>query len=125
MAVPTDRYSELRARLEAEHRSLTDEVNSLREGMMSYTEDIRMEDRSYGNHMAEDAADTYEQERYLTLLRNSESVLHEVEDALHRIDQGTYGICEVCGKEIPIERLEARPHATRCIEDQAREEQRR
>jgi RNA polymerase-binding protein DksA len=125
MAVPTERYQDLRLRLEEERRRLTDEVRSLQEGAMEYSQDIAQEDRSYGNHMADDAADTYEQERYLALQANSETVLRQVNDALRRMDEGTYGRCEVCGKEIPIERLEALPHATRCIEDQAREEGRR
>jgi DnaK suppressor protein len=43
-------------------------------------------------------------------------VLAEIEAALKRIDDGTYGICTNCGKEIPPERLEARPWATLCID---------
>ena len=40
--------------------------------------------------------------------------LEQVEEALHRVDQGTYGVCEVCGGQIDEERLEARPTAVRC-----------
>ena len=47
------------------------------------------------------------------LTARSEQVAH----ALRRMDEGTYGICEVCGQPIPIERLEALPSATLCIRD--------
>ena len=125
MAIDTERYRELRQRIEAERDRLTMEIGGLQEAAIQYTEGVGDEDRSYGNHMADDATNTYEQERQLALQRNLETVLAEVNQALHRMDEGTYGTCEVCGKEIPIERLEARPYATRCVEDQAKEEQRR
>lgn len=41
--------------------------------------------------------------------------LHDVQYALSRFDAGTYGSCEVCGGAIPLERLEAIPHATTCV----------
>lgn len=42
--------------------------------------------------------------------------LREVDDALMRMDAGAYGVCADCGRPIPVERLEARPFATRCVE---------
>ncbi|MDQ6899524.1 MAG: TraR/DksA C4-type zinc finger protein [Candidatus Dormibacteraeota bacterium] len=44
----------------------------------------------------------------------------QVEHALDRMNQGTYGVCEDCGKQIPAERLRFRPEATRCVDCQAR-----
>ena len=125
MAVPTDRYEGFRARLEEERDRLTREVEELHQDAMDFTADIADEDRSYGNHMADDATNVYEQERQFALQRNLEAVLQEVNDALRRMDEGQYGVCVDCGKEIPIERLEARPYAIRCIEDQAREDRQR
>jgi RNA polymerase-binding protein DksA len=122
MAISTERYSALHTRLTEERDRLTQEVGGLRQEVLDYTEDLRDEDRSYGNHMADDATNTFEQERQAALQRNLESVLNEVNDALARMDAGTYGTCVDCGKEIPIERLEARPYAIRCIEDQERED---
>ncbi len=125
MTVSTEQHAELRSRLEAERDRLTAEVQQLQEEAIEFTQDIREEDRSYGNHMADDATDTYEQERQFALQRNLETVLAEVNDALRRMDEGKYGICLDCGKDIPLERLEARPYALRCLEDQAKEDQRR
>lgn len=61
----------------------------------------------------------------LTLLDREASELREVEAALERIREGTYGRCQDCGREIERERLEAYPTATRCIEDQQRYERSR
>lgn len=61
----------------------------------------------------------------LTLLDREVQELREVEAALERIREGTYGLCEDCGREIERERLEAYPTATRCIEDQQRYERQR
>ncbi len=125
MAVDMEKYSALRQRLEDEKARLSTEVADLNQAVSDYTASVYLEDRSYGNHMADDATDTYEQERQLALQRNLETVLHDVNTALQRMEDGTYGTCVVCGKEIPLERLEARPYATRCVEDQAREDQAR
>ncbi|MDQ3855070.1 MAG: TraR/DksA C4-type zinc finger protein [Chloroflexota bacterium] len=125
MTTTTRDFSELRARLEEEQTRLTGEVEALRAAAVEYSESVADEDRSYGNHIADDATDTYEAERQLALQRNLETVLRDVNDALQRMDAGTYGICVDCGREIPIERLEARPYAIRCIEDQEREDRQR
>ncbi|PID72463.1 MAG: RNA polymerase-binding protein DksA [Desulfobulbus propionicus] len=50
-------------------------------------------------------------------------LMDKVDEALNRIDEGTYGICEGCGKEIGIQRLKARPVATFCIQCKTRQEQ--
>jgi RNA polymerase-binding transcription factor DksA len=59
-----------------------------------------------------------------TLEENSEQVLAEVNAALKRIEEGSYGTCAVCGKEIAPERLEARPWASLCIDDARKAERR-
>ena len=73
-------------------------------------------------HLADVATETVDREVDYSLEENAEQVLGEIDAALRRIDEGTYGICRVCGREIPPERLEARPWATLCIDDQRREE---
>jgi RNA polymerase-binding transcription factor DksA len=59
-----------------------------------------------------------------TLEENSEQVLAEVNAALKRIDEGSYGTCAACGQEIAPERLEARPWAALCIDDARKAERR-
>ena len=70
----------------------------------------------FDNHLADTATVTYDRELDYTLEENSENVLAEIDAALRRIDDGTYGTCTNCGKPIPPERLEARPWATLCID---------
>ncbi|HEX9415263.1 MAG TPA: TraR/DksA C4-type zinc finger protein [Gaiellaceae bacterium] len=74
------------------------------------------------NHLAETASMTLDEEIDDTLEENSGHVLEEIDDALARIDAGTYGICAICGREIALERLEAIPYATQCIDCKRRAE---
>ena len=68
------------------------------------------------NHLAETATATLGREIDYTLGENSEEVLSQIDAALRRIDEGTYGVCERCGREIAPERLEAYPWASLCID---------
>ena len=73
-------------------------------------------------HLADLGSDNYEQEVALSLLENREQTLEEVAAALARIEQGTFGRCEECGREISKERLQAIPFTRLCIRC-AREEE--
>ena len=68
------------------------------------------------NHLAETASATLGREIDYTLGENAESVLGEIDAALARIEDGTYGTCTNCGKEIPEARLEIQPWASLCID---------
>jgi len=67
-------------------------------------------------HMADIGTDNYEQEFALGLMDSEVELLREIDDALKRIENGTYGICEGTGKPIPKARLEAQPWARYCVE---------
>jgi DnaK suppressor protein len=67
-------------------------------------------------HMADIGTDNYEQEFALGLMDSERKLLKEIDEALQRIEQKTYGICEGTGKPIPKARLEAQPWAKYCIE---------
>jgi RNA polymerase-binding transcription factor len=69
------------------------------------------------DELADHASETLRREVDDTLEENAEQILREIGAALARIEDGTYGTCRVCGKEIPSERLEAVPYATLCVED--------
>jgi RNA polymerase-binding transcription factor DksA len=77
---------------------------------------------SYDQHQADMGTETFEREKDLSILEQVEAELADVEHALRRLDAGTYGTCEVCGKVIPDERLEAMPAARLCLEHQAEAE---
>jgi RNA polymerase-binding transcription factor DksA len=68
-------------------------------------------------HPADLGSDNYEEEVSLRLLENEDRVLEEVVAALRRMEQGTYGRCERCHREIGRERLRAVPYARYCIDD--------
>jgi len=67
-------------------------------------------------HMADLGSDNYEQEFVLGLVDSERRLLREIDDALQRITDGTYGICEGTGKPIPKARLKAQPWARHCVD---------
>ncbi len=69
---------------------------------------------NYDNHPAEIASELYELEHNLSLREHQERMLMQTREALKRIENGSYGICASCGKEITTERLEALPTAEMC-----------
>lgn len=66
---------------------------------------------SYSFHMADQGTDNFDREFAASLLNSEHDVLYEIEEALRRIDQGTYGVCEMSGNPIERERLKALPFA--------------
>jgi RNA polymerase-binding transcription factor DksA len=66
-------------------------------------------------HMADLGTDNYEQELTLSLLENEDQILEAIKAAVDRIDQGTFGRCGRCHKEIPKDRLQALPFTPYCI----------
>jgi len=69
-------------------------------------------------HQADAGSDTFEREKEFTILGQVEGELRDVERALQRLDDGTYGRCEVCREPIADERLEAIPAARFCVQHQ-------
>ena len=74
------------------------------------------------NHPGDIATATFDREMDQTLEENSEHVLAAIDEALKRIDNGTYGVCQSCGRPIQPERLEFLPYATLCIDCKRRQE---
>jgi DnaK suppressor protein len=77
---------------------------------------------SADQHPADTATETVDREIDYTLEEHDERLLAEIDAALKRIDDGTYGICVNCGAQIAPERLEAMPWATLCIDCKRKEE---
>lgn len=78
----------------------------------------------YTFHMADMATDNFDREFNLGLAANEQELLNQIDGALRKIDEGTYGICEMLGKPIPVKRLKAMPYARYCIEAQQQIEER-
>jgi DnaK suppressor protein len=73
---------------------------------------------AFGMHQADAGSDAYDRDFALSLLSQEQDALYEIEEALKRVDAGTYGICEMSGKPIPHARLEAIPFARFTVECQ-------
>ena len=105
-----DRILELRdSILESMHGVAKDTLRSRAEGS---------EASAFGMHQADAGSDAYDRDFALSLLSQEQDALYEIEEALKRIELGTYGVCEISGKQIPTPRLEALPFARYTVECQ-------
>ncbi len=80
---------------------------------------------SYAFHQADQGSDTNLMEQTVMLLEQEREKLRFLNDALRRISDGVYGICEICGKNIQEARLEVIPYAHYCIECKSKEEEKK
>ena len=110
----TERF---RKSLLEERERLSSTIEHLHETNSSSLED-ETEEETFDNHLADSATATLDREIDYTLEENAENLLRAIDQALERIENGSYGKCERCGQQIAEERLEAIPHATRCIDCQ-------
>ena len=102
------RMADLKAYLDAERARLRREI-------LSAEVSTGEGPAGYGNHMADHATVVFEQAKGVGLRRSQELLLGEVEDALRRIADGSYGICLHCGEPIDLARLRAQPAASLCF----------
>jgi len=73
----------------------------------------------YSLHMADAGTDTFDREFALSLVSNEQEAIYEIGEALKRIEEGTYGLCQMCEKSVRKERLEAVPFARLCVQCQS------
>ncbi|MEK6730379.1 MAG: TraR/DksA C4-type zinc finger protein [Planctomycetota bacterium] len=73
-------------------------------------------------HMADVGTDNYERDLMIELIENGEEGLRNIDTALEKMDDGSYGVCEICSKKINKDRLKAVPYAKLCIDCQREEE---
>jgi DnaK suppressor protein len=113
-ALETDKYRkkllELRLDLEREIRR-TESQNDQREGFH-----VNVADEDFDEQGGDAASETVERSRVLATVGNLRDMLDSVNEALAKIDAGTYGKCDVCSKVIPKKRLDALPYATMCTD---------
>lgn len=74
---------------------------------------------SHSFHMADQGTDNFDREFAASLLSNEQDVLYEIDEALRRVEGGTYGVCESTGEPIERERLKVLPFARYCVAAQA------
>lgn len=91
--------------------------NMIENGMFGMSlQEVTKDLSTYDNHSADLGSETYEQEKDFALIQHEKYMLQEVNDALQRIDNGSYGICDFCGTEINPDRLEVIPETHLCYE---------
>jgi DnaK suppressor protein len=116
------------AELAEVRKELEEEATSLRADLARVASEIaeRLGDAvgDAGDDPADAGAKAFEREQELALTQNAQDLLLQTERSLERIDAGTYGACESCGKAIGKARLQAFPRATLCVECKQREERR-
>ena len=118
----TINIQQMKERLEAKQAELKEQIGDLTEAYPTPVDPIEASEGP--QEFEETAVDFLETQQEQSIDANEQALLTEVESALKRIEDGTYGRCVDCGKFIPEKRLEAIPWAARCVEDQERLEQR-
>jgi DnaK suppressor protein len=113
--------AELRVELQKEAADLHAEVDESKAQAAARISEAATE---AGDDEADASSKLFEREQQLALSNNSRDLLEQTEHALARIEAGTYGVCESCGKPIGKARLQAFPRATLCVACKQREERR-
>jgi len=106
--------TELRGRLTADLRSITAVIETSKESMAAFLaarRDVEIDDE----HDPEGSTLAMQYSESSALLEHSRRHLDQVNAALAKLANGTYGSCELCGNDIPLARLEARPFAAHCV----------
>jgi RNA polymerase-binding protein DksA len=118
-AVDVERF---RTRLLEERQRVVDAIDNIHSENPGSLGDETDEPLYQDNHLGDVATATFDREMATTLEDNSTHVLGEIDAALARIEDGTFGTCKACGRPIDEERLEALPWAMLCIEDKRKQE---
>jgi RNA polymerase-binding protein DksA len=115
----------LRRLLEEERETYVRQAHDLAAEAEALASDREPGDTQFDEESGEGDTLNVERERDLALSASATQAVEEIDRALGRMDTGSYGICERCGKKIAVARLEALPFAALCIECKSREERRR
>jgi RNA polymerase-binding protein DksA len=119
--MPKNRFEKYRKRLLELKAQLEDERHRLRNHDGDTTADASGDIGDFDtNHPGDYGTELYEREKEAALAENVNDILAQVDDALAKIEAGTYGVCDRCGAPIPEARLEALPYAALCVACQAR-----
>ncbi|OGX20368.1 MAG: hypothetical protein A3K54_00350 [Omnitrophica WOR_2 bacterium RBG_13_44_8] len=105
----------LRKSLIRKKKELLTQYDKLNEDSLKITQTAVSGESPYSFHIADEGTNTFERERDFTMGDNMKVLISRIDKAIEKIKNGTYGICEICGREIGYERLEALPFVNLCI----------
>ena len=114
---------QFRQLLITERAKLASEIKSIAQDASKSPREASGDLSAYTLHMADMAADTYERELSMNIVSSEQELLYQIDDALKRFDDGSYGICAQCNKPITMSRLKAVPYASMCVACQRTKEQ--
>lgn len=121
--VDVNTLKSFRAQLDKEKERVERQITSLTDsGLGESLSDSVGEVSAYDNHPADLGSETFERSKDLALRENAKIMLRNINKAYEKMDDGTYGTCENCKGDIPLERLQALPYVALCIECKEREE---
>lgn len=112
----------IRKQLEEEREQLEAQFTELEETSLGTSQSEQSGEAAFDEEYADSGTFTFERERDLSLAENLKDLIEQIERAVDRIDDGTYGICERCGRPIEKARIKALPYARLCIKDKQAEE---
>ena len=113
----TTKSKQLRSHLKSEQKRLLEELKQLE--INARPTDVRREGSPFGQR-EEEATESVELEKRLAVEKQTTDHLAEVEHALRKFEEGTYGLCDDCGQPISPDRLEALPQASLCVNCKAK-----
>lgn len=114
----------IREQLLEHQKELVIELEELEQAAFNASQSEMSGEVSYDEDYADAGSFTFEREKDLSIANNVQDLLDKIRRAIEKVDEGTYGICEVCGNPIEPARLKALPHALLCVKDKAAEERR-
>ena len=123
MTLTKEQIKQLRQLLITERAKLADEIKSIAHDVSTSPREASGDLSAYTVHMADMAADTYERELSMNIVSSEQELLYQIDDALKRLDDGSFGICQQCTQPISMSRLKAVPYASLCISCQRTKEQ--
>ncbi len=113
--IDTERYDMLREMLEERRQEIQKKLRSLRETLPADNDNVK--------DTEEQSVDDFVKEVDFALMQMKSQTLAKIDEAIHRLEKGRYGVCTECGTEIAAARLKALPFAALCFDCQAAEEQ--
>jgi len=112
----------LKAQLQAHREDIRVQYEEIAEGTFAGDQSEMTGEVGFDEEYADAGSATFEREKDLSLVNNLRDLLDKIDKAMAKIDEGTYGLCDRCGKPIEKARLKALPYANLCLKDKQAEE---
>lgn len=116
---------DIKKRLQKEREELEKQFAEIEQSSFGTPQSEISGEMSFDEEYADSGSFTFERERDLSLSNNIRDLMEKIDRALGRIESGTYGLCERCGRPIEKPRIKALPYASLCIKDKQAEERAR